>query len=188
MVIKVAIPWQRYKTCCDAQCWNLVKHRRTFCSHTRLCISWLVGHYQLFRKDCTTWNLIQFRHVMKLDAELNMLKFRPLYCATVIEEVCCQRTALLTNVIFFYVLLTVHFSNIWFHVFSNLMHPCLLFFHIPLHVSSHIVLIIRRNYCIHTASGSLSLFLGDRSVHRQCLCTERSPKKRDKEPDAVCIQ
>ena len=39
---------------------------------------------------------------------------------------------------------------------SKLMHPLfIIFFHIPLHVSSNIVLIIRRNYCIHTASGSL---------------------------------
>jgi len=30
-----------------------------------------------------------------------------------------------------------------------------IFFYIPLHVSSNIVLIIRSNYCIHTAPGSL---------------------------------
>jgi len=32
-------------------------------------------------------------------------------------------------------------------------------FHIPLHVSSNIVLIIRRIYCIRTASGSLYVTL-----------------------------
>ena len=57
-----------------------------------------------------------------------------------------------------YVLLTVHFSNILFLV-SNLMHLFVISFHIPLHVSSHIVLIIRRIYCIYTASGSLCVTL-----------------------------
>ena len=39
---------------------------------------------------------------------------------------------------------------------SNLMHSLfIIFFHIRLHVSNIIVFIIRRNYCIHTASGSL---------------------------------
>ena len=33
------------------------------------------------------------------------------------------------------------------------------FFHISVHVSSHIVLIIRRVYCIYTASGSLYVTL-----------------------------
>ena len=52
----------------------------------------------------------------------------------------------------------MHFSNIWFLV-SNLMHLFIISFHIPLHVSSHIVLIIRRIYCIYTASGSLYVTL-----------------------------
>ena len=47
---------------------------------------------------------------------------------------------------------------IWFLV-SNLMHLFITSFHIPLHVSSHIVLIIRRIYCIYTASGSLCVTL-----------------------------
>jgi hypothetical protein len=71
---------------------------------------------------------------------------------------------------FFYVLLTVHFSNIWFRV-SNLIHSLFIIsFHIPLHVSSHIVLIIRRIYCIYTTSGSLyvtlliNLLLGTQSI------------------------
>ena len=43
---------------------------------------------------------------------------------------------------------------------SNLMHSLfIIFFHIPLHVSSHIVLTIRRVYCIYTASGSLYVTL-----------------------------
>ena len=42
---------------------------------------------------------------------------------------------------------------------SNLMHLFIISFHIPLHVSSHIVLIIRRIYCIYTASGSLCVTL-----------------------------
>ena len=59
-----------------------------------------------------------------------------------------------TSKAWLYVLLTVHFSNIWFLV-SNLTHFFIISFHIPLHVSSHIVLIIRRIYCIYTAYGSL---------------------------------
>jgi len=58
----------------------------------------------------------------------------------------------------FYVLLIVHFSNILFRV-SNLMHLFIISLYIPLHVSSHIVLIIRRFYCIYTASGSLCITL-----------------------------
>ena len=85
----------------------------------------------------------------------------------------------------FYVLLTVHFSNIWFLV-SNLMHLFIIFFHTPLHVS--------RILCISSGGSTvypqhlvlyLSFFLCDRSVHRQleassnCLCTERSNKKSE---------
>ena len=58
----------------------------------------------------------------------------------------------------FYVLLTVHFSNILFRV-SNLMHLFIISLYIPLHVSSHTVLIIRRFYCIYTASGYLCITL-----------------------------
>jgi len=50
---------------------------------------------------------------------------------------------------------------IWYVLFrvSNLMHLFIISFYIPLHVSSHIVLIIRRLYCIYTASGSLCITL-----------------------------
>ena len=68
---------------------------------------------------------------------------------------------------------------------SNLMHSVYYIFHIPLHVSSNIVLIIRRIYCIHTASVSLYVILLrwplsaqavrglDRGQSSNCLCIER---------------
>ena len=52
----------------------------------------------------------------------------------------------------------VNLLAIWFLV-SNLMHLFIISFHIPLHVSSHIVLIIKRIYCIYTGSGSLCVTL-----------------------------
>ena len=71
-------------------------------------------------------------------------------------------------------------------------------YHIPLHVSSNFLLIIRRIHCIHTASGSLYVtLLGDRLVHRQledclllCACALSGHLRRvtHKEPDAVRIQ
>ena len=42
---------------------------------------------------------------------------------------------------------------------SNLMHLFITYLYILLHVSSHIVFIIRRFYCIYTASGSLCITL-----------------------------
>ena len=42
---------------------------------------------------------------------------------------------------------------------SNLIHLFIISFHIPLYVSSHIVRIIRRIYCIYKASGSLCVTL-----------------------------
>ena len=39
------------------------------------------------------------------------------------------------------------------------MHLFIISLYIPLHISSHIVLIIRRFYCIYTASGSLCITL-----------------------------
>ena len=71
------------------------------------------------------------------------------------------------QLLYFYVLLTVHFSNILFRV-SNLMQLFIISFYIPLHVSSLTVLIIRRFYCIYTQHlvPYVSLFLGDCSVHR----------------------
>jgi len=51
-----------------------------------------------------------------------------------------------------------YFRNILFRV-SNLIHLFIMSLYIPLHVSSHIVLIIRRFYCICTASCSLCIAL-----------------------------
>ena len=61
---------------------------------------------------------------------------------------------------------------IWFLV-SNLKLLFIISFHFPLHVSSHIVLIIRRIHCIYTASCSLCVTLlvwpfGAQAVN--CLC------------------
>ena len=71
-------------------------------------------------------------------------------------------------------------------------------YHIPLHVSSNILLIIRRIHCMRTASGSLCVTLlrwplsaqaHNNKQSSNCLCTKRSPKRVTyKEPDAVCIQ
>ena len=76
--------------------------------------------------------------------------------------------------------------TIWFLV-SNLMHLFIISFHIPLHVSSHIVLIIRRIHCIYTASGSLCVTL---LVWPFGTCAPNGHTRRvtQKEPDAVYIQ
>ena len=67
---------------------------------------------------------------------------------------------------------------------SNLMHLFIISLYIPLHVSSHIVLIIRRIYCIYTASGSLCI------THLGWLFRLNSHPRRviHKEPDTVYIQ
>ena len=59
-------------------------------------------------------------------------------------------------------------------------------YHIPLHVSSNIVLIIRRIHCIHTASGSLYVTL--LSPPTACALSGHLRRVTCKEPDAVCIQ
>ena len=60
---------------------------------------------------------------------------------------------------YFYVLLTVHFSNIFDFMFQ-LNAPFLYYiYYVPLHVSSNFLLIIRRIHCIHSASGSLYVIL-----------------------------
>ena len=69
-------------------------------------------------------------------------------------------------------------------------------FHIPLHVSSNIVLIMRRIYCIHTASGSLYVTLlrwplstqAVKSPRTACALSGHLRRVTYKEPDAVCIQ
>ena len=95
---------------------------------------------------------------------------------------------------YLYVLLTVHFSNIWFLV-SNLMHLFIISFNIPLHVSSHIVLIIRRIHRIYTASGSLCVTLlvwpfGAQVVRGLTACAPNGHTRRvtHKEPDAVYMR
>ena len=71
-------------------------------------------------------------------------------------------------------------------------------YHIPLHVSSNTVLIIRRIHCIHTASGSLYVTLRwplsaqavrglARGQSSNCLCTERSPKKSYLQRTRCCV-
>ena len=63
----------------------------------------------------------------------------------------------------------------------------------PLHVSSNIVLIIRRIHCRHTASGSLYVTLlrwplsAQQLEDSNCLCTERSPKKSDIQRTRCCM-
>jgi len=84
---------------------------------------------------------------------------------------------------FFNVLLTVHFSNILFRV-SNFMHLFIISLYIPLHVSSHIVLVISRFYCIYTASGSLCITL----PLTACALNNHPRRVIHKEPDAVYIQ
>ena len=79
-------------------------------------------------------------------------------CADYATRPTYQTVEVHKSLLYLYVLLTAHFSNIWFLV-SNLMLLFIISFHIPLHVSSHIVLIIRRIYCIYTASGSLCVTL-----------------------------
>ena len=65
-----------------------------------------------------------------------------------------------TNCIYIYIYIYICVCVIFFISCSKLMHPLfIIFFHIPLHVSSNIVLIIRRIHCIHTASGSLYVTL-----------------------------
>jgi hypothetical protein len=70
----------------------------------------------------------------------------------------CWRCHCLKHFHFIFMYANLIFWSFLFYLIScsNVMHPLfIIFFHIPLHVSSNIVLIIRRNYCIHTASGSL---------------------------------
>ena len=55
-------------------------------------------------------------------------------------------------------------------------------YHIPLHVSSNFMLIIRRLHCIHTASGSLYVTL------TACALSGHLTRVTYKEPDAVFIQ
>ena len=67
-------------------------------------------------------------------------------------------------------------------------------YQLPLHVSSNIVLIIRRIHCIHTASGSLYVTLlrwpltGFASPLTACALSGHLRRVTYKEPDAVCIQ
>ena len=63
-------------------------------------------------------------------------------------------------------------------------------YHIPLHVSSNFMLIIRRIHCIHTASGSLYVTLLRWPLSAQAvrgLFTERSPKKSDIQRTRCCM-
>ena len=79
-------------------------------------------------------------------------------------------------------------------VITNLMQNNFIFkylYYIPLHVSSNVMLIIRRLNCINTASGIVSL-VGGLPVHRlrensRNLCTGRPPM-RVTIPDAILIQ
>ena len=72
---------------------------------------------------------------------------------------------------------------------SNLMHLFIISLHILLHVSSHIVLIIRRIYCIYTASGSLCVTLLVWPFCAQaCAPNGHTRRVTHKEPDAVYIQ
>ena len=74
------------------------------------------------------------------------------------------------------------------------MHLFIISFYIPLHVSSHIVLIIRRIDCIYTASGSLCVTLLVWSFGAQevrglaCAPNDHTRRVTHKEPDAVYIQ
>ena len=100
--------------------------------------------------------------------------------------------SILTRSFYLYVLLTVHFSNIWFLV-CNLMH--LLYLFIFLCMFRAILCSSSRGSTAYTQHLVLyvSLFLCDRSVHRQRLLTACAPnghtrRVTHKEPDAVYMQ
>ena len=130
----------------------------------------------------------------RLSVQLNVHCSR--YCKTLLsashfEQSRFCREINAVNSIFtnFNILLTVH-PNIIIAFFTNLMHNSLFYhtYYIHQHVSSNIMLILRRSNCISTASGLVTLFrrLYSTQVKKGLLsepflnlCTAQSHKESD---------